>query len=81
MIDENQRFADKYKELEGEILQIEKTVIISEGKTDWKHFKAALSHFKENHEFEDVDERVGVSIVVRALHNQPCRGFALSLAG
>ena len=35
----------------------------------------------DNIEFEDVDERVGVSIVVRALHNQPCRGFALSLAG
>ena len=58
MIDENQRFADKYKELEGEILQIEKTVIISEGKTDWKHFKAALSYFKENHEFEDVDVEI-----------------------
>lgn len=58
MIDENQRFADKYKELEGEILQIEKTVIISEGKTDWKHFKAALSHFKENHEFEDIDVEI-----------------------
>ena len=58
MIDENQRFADKYKELEGEILQIEKTVIISEGKTDWKHFKAALSHFKENHKFEDIDVEI-----------------------
>ena len=58
MIDENQRFADKYKELEGKILQIEKTVIISEGKTDWKHFKAALSHFKENHEFKDIDVEI-----------------------
>ena len=58
MIDENQRFADKYKELEREILQIEKTVIISEGKTDWKHFKAALSYFNENHEFEDIDVEI-----------------------
>lgn len=58
MIDENQRFADKYKELKGEILQIEKTVIISEGKTDWKHFKAALSHFKKNHEFKDIDVEI-----------------------
>lgn len=58
MIDENQRYADKYKELEREILQIEKTVIISEGKTDWKHFKAALSYFNENHEFEDIDVEI-----------------------
>ena len=58
MIDENQRFADKYNELEREILQIEKTVIISEGKTDWKHFKAALSYFNENHEFEDIDVEI-----------------------
>ena len=40
---------------EAERLNIEKPIIISEGKTDWKHFKAALSHFKENNEFEDLD--------------------------
>ena len=55
MVNENQRFADKYEKIKNKIQNIEKPIIISEGKTDWKHFKAALSHFKENNEFEDLD--------------------------
>lgn len=55
MINENQRFADKCKELENKVLAINKPVIITEGKTDWKHLKAALAHFRENHEYEDID--------------------------
>jgi hypothetical protein len=55
MTKENQRFADKYYELKNKVERISKPVIISEGKTDWKHFKAALRHFQENHEFEDLD--------------------------
>lgn len=58
MINENQRYVDKYNDLEGKILQIRKTVIISEGKTDWKHLKAALSYFKENNEFGDIDVEI-----------------------
>jgi predicted ATP-binding protein involved in virulence len=55
MINENQRFADKYKDLENKTKTFDKPVIITEGKTDWKHIKAALSYFKENHEYEDID--------------------------
>lgn len=55
MVNENQKFADKYEDIKSRIQNIEKPIIISEGKTDWKHFKAALSHFKENNEFEDLD--------------------------
>lgn len=55
MTKENQRFADKYNELKNKVERISKPVIISEGKTDWKHFKAALRYFQENHEFEDLD--------------------------
>lgn len=58
MVNENQRFADKYKELELKIAAINKPIIITEGKTDWKHFKAALAHFKDNHEYEDIDVEI-----------------------
>ena len=58
MINENQRFANKYKELETRVLNINKPVIITEGKTDWKHIKTALQYFKENHEYEAVDVEI-----------------------
>lgn len=31
------------------------TLIITEGKTDWKHYKAALKHFKANGKFASLD--------------------------
>lgn len=55
MVNENQRFADKYKELKEKVGAINRPVIITEGKTDWKHFKAALAHFNSIHEYEDLD--------------------------
>ena len=55
MIKENQRFAEKYNDLKTKVDTINKPVVITEGKSDWKHFKAALRHFKENHEYEDLD--------------------------
>jgi len=58
MVNENQRFADKYIELETKVHAINKPVIITEGKTDWKHIKASLQHFKENHEYEDLDVEI-----------------------
>lgn len=58
MINENQRFADKYKELKTKIHAINKPIVITEGKTDWKHVKSALQYFKENHEYEDVDVEI-----------------------
>ena len=58
MINENQRFADKYKELKTKVHAINKPIVITEGKTDWKHVKSALQYFKENHEFEDVDVEI-----------------------
>lgn len=58
MINENQRFADKYKELKTRIHAINKPIVITEGKTDWKHVKSALQYFKENHEYEDVDVEI-----------------------
>lgn len=42
MVNENQRFADKYKELELKIASIDKPIIITEGKTDYRHIKNAI---------------------------------------
>lgn len=58
MVNENQRFADKYRTLEGKIKAVNKPVIITEGKTDWKHLKAALSFFKENGMYEDLEVEI-----------------------
>lgn len=58
MINENRRFAQKYKDLENKITSFNKPVIITEGKTDWKHLKAALAYFKRNHEYEDIDVEI-----------------------
>lgn len=55
MINENQRFAVRYRELEEKMNTMNKPVIITEGKTDWKHLKTALEHFKEVGEFTDLD--------------------------
>jgi len=58
MINENQRFAEKYKDLENKTKSFNKPVVITEGKTDWKHLKAALAYFKEHHEYEDIDVEI-----------------------
>lgn len=58
MINENQRFAERYENLEAKTKTFNKPVIITEGKTDWKHLKAALEYFKGNHEYEDVDVEI-----------------------
>lgn len=58
MISENQNFAEKFSQLSEKIKEISKPIIITEGKTDWKHIKAALNHFKELHQFEDIDVEI-----------------------
>ena len=58
MVNENQRYADKYKELSAKIKDTDRPVIITEGKTDWKHIKAALAHFKSRNEYEDINVEI-----------------------
>lgn len=57
MVSENQRFADKYKELENRLKDINKPVVITEGKTDVKHILKAKEILKiEDLDFETIDE-------------------------
>lgn len=58
MVNENQRYADKYKELDAKIKDVDRPIIITEGKTDWKHIKAALAHFKSKNEYEDINVEI-----------------------
>lgn len=55
MINENQRYASQVSSLSSTINNIKRPIIITEGKTDWKHIKAALSSFRENGEYTDLD--------------------------
>lgn len=42
MVNENQRFADKFNELKSRVQTINKPIIITEGKTDYRHIKNAI---------------------------------------
>ena len=59
MIVENNRYYNQYKALRSEVQKNSKPLIITEGKTDWKHLKAAMKALNiddldiEYHEFED----------------------------
>ena len=59
MIQQNEQFADKYRELQERIHKATKPFIITEGKSDWKHLKAAMKALDirdldiEFYEFED----------------------------
>lgn len=46
---------NKYNLLEEKLNGITKTLVITEGKTDWKHFKKALNFFKSENQFQKID--------------------------
>jgi predicted ATP-binding protein involved in virulence len=54
-IDNHQELREKYKIVTTEIEKITKTLIITEGKTDWRHFDNALKTFQSNSLFNDLD--------------------------
>ena len=59
MISENNRYASMYKSLQEKMNSAKKPLIITEGKTDWKHLKAAMRELKitdldfDFYEYED----------------------------
>lgn len=55
MTKENQRYADQVTSLSKSVEKIKRPIIITEGKTDWKHLEAALSYFKNTGEYADLD--------------------------
>lgn len=55
MISENERYAKMYKENAELLKEMSKPIVITEGKTDWKHFKAALEVIKQKEEYSSID--------------------------
>lgn len=54
-IEMNKNYKDELNLLKEKILLSEKPLIITEGKTDWKHLKAALQNLKEYYPLLDVE--------------------------
>ncbi|MHC9002242.1 AAA family ATPase [Enterobacter adelaidei] len=55
-------FIDRFEDIKGnlnilesEIYKSTRALVITEGKTDWKHIKSALLHFQSKGEFTDLD--------------------------
>ncbi len=54
MISENKRYAQLYKSIEDKIRESVKPIIITEGKSDWKHLKAALNFLKSEQQYSEI---------------------------
>lgn len=54
-IRKNEQFRDTYKNLSNKISAITKPLIVTEGKTDWKHLKNALSKLQSQGKFHTLD--------------------------
>ena len=52
---ERNTYAEALSRMKPKIDALTKPLVITEGKTDWKHLKKALSFFKSNEEFSDLD--------------------------
>lgn len=56
LLDQNHgRLMDTLSNMQSNLEHIKKPLIITEGKTDWKHIKNALRHFKQDGKFSSID--------------------------
>ncbi len=72
LIDENQRYFDQYKQLKEAILASSKPLIITEGKTDWKHIKSAQLRLNIQDcdiEYYEYETTMGDSTLIDLLNN------------
>ncbi len=70
LITENMRYANKYNMLFEEVKKATTPLIITEGKTDWKHLKAAMNALNINDlkvEFYENTEPMGDDALMKAL--------------
>lgn len=54
-VSKNEQFKTLYEEISGKLLDLEKPMIITEGKTDWKHLKNALKKLKLTGEYQHLN--------------------------
>lgn len=84
MVAENDRFADKYKELRSQIESDNKPLIITEGKTDWKHIKAAMKALNITDidvAFYEYEDAIGDKNLMQMLKNFVCLNSARRIIG
>lgn len=54
-INEFDEFSKNFEKVKAEIVKGEKPIVVTEGKTDWRHIKKVLSIFQSRGEFTDLD--------------------------
>lgn len=70
LISENERFAQKYNQIRLEVEKSTKPLLITEGKTDWKHLKAAQKALNISDlevEFYEYSEAMGANTLLNLL--------------
>lgn len=58
MLSENERYAQMYKDNAELLKEMSEPLVITEGKTDWKHFKAAFELIKKKEEYSSLKFRL-----------------------
>lgn len=84
MVAENDRFADKYKELRNQIESDNKPLIITEGKTDWKHIKAAMKALNITDidvSFHEYEGTIGDKNLMQMLEDFVCLNSSRKIIG
>ncbi len=84
MVSENDRFAEKYIELSSQIKSDHKPLVITEGKTDWKHIKAALKalHVSDiDVTFHEYDDAIGDKNLMQMLKSFVCLNSTRKIIG
>lgn len=84
MIDENNRYEEKFNELKNKIKSADVPLIITEGKTDWKHIKAAMRALNItdiNIEFYKYENTIGDINLMQMLKNFVCLNSRRKIIG
>lgn len=54
-IEQNEGFKVQYETLKEKLSKMERIIVVTEGKTDWKHLRHALGKFQGDNEFTELD--------------------------
>lgn len=84
ILGQNANYATKYQELKRTIDNGNKPLIITEGKTDWKHLKAAMRELEITSidvEFYEYDDTIGDSKLLTMLENFAKTGQSRKIIG
>lgn len=84
MVHQNERYFSRYKDLQEKIKNDHRALIITEGKTDWKHIKAAkeaLNIVDIDFEIYEYNDTLGDSMLLTLLKNYARIGLSRKIIG